>query len=47
MELKWPTWEAAKEIADKLPGPKSGDKTTEPKCENCGEPIKQSKKEKH
>ena len=47
MDLKWPTWEAAKELADKLPGQKSGTKGDEPKCETCGTPIdEQNQKEK-
>jgi hypothetical protein len=45
MELKWPTWEAAKELADKLPGDKTA-KSGEPKCETCGTPLEDSKKEK-
>jgi formylmethanofuran dehydrogenase subunit E len=43
-ELKWPTWEMAKEIADKLPG--KSEKSGEPKCETCGTPLYESKKEK-
>ena len=42
--LKLPTWEASKEIADKLPGEKSGEKEGD-KCETCGTPLdKEGKK---
>ena len=43
-ELKYPTWELAKELADKLPGEKGGDKEGD-KCETCGTPLdKEGKK---
>ena len=42
--LKLPSWELAKEVADKLPGDKSGDKEGD-KCETCGTPLdKEGKK---
>jgi hypothetical protein len=36
MPLKLPTWEAAKEIAKKLPGDDEGDGEV---CEECGKPY--------
>lgn len=44
--MQIPTWELAKELADKLPGQKGGTKDSEPKCENCGAPINQHKTKK-
>jgi hypothetical protein len=39
MALKLPTWEAAKEIAGKLPGDDNG--TPEEVCEECGRPLEE------
>jgi hypothetical protein len=36
--MKLPTWEVAKELADKLPGGKGSSKDTE--CPECGADLK-------
>lgn len=46
MDLKLPSWEIAKDLADKLPGQKSGAKGDEPKCDNCGAPLDEHKTKK-
>jgi hypothetical protein len=37
--LKWPTWEASKEIAGKLPGGQGDDEGDGEVCEECGRPL--------
>ena len=45
--MKLPSWELAKEVADKLPGSKRFDNDKEDaKCETCGTPLDKDKKER-